>query len=316
VRDSDVLRDDLRRWSAAGLITDEQARAIEAAESARVAAAAPPATGRGRVPLVVEALGYVGGVLAVVAGFIAARELWPDMPRGAQEGFALAGCVVLLLGGAALRSSDEPAFRRLHSVLWTASAACLAAFVALYGDGETDDDTALVLAVALVAAAYLLLLQGWQPSGGPAVALSVALAVACAAAAHATGHEKSWEVGLTVWAFSLLWFGLAGQLRPLRPVSALQLSGVAGALVGAQLTMSRDLGHLLAAATVAAVIVAGVALERTELLALGTFGLLVAAPQTATRFLPDSVGAPVAVFLVGAGLIAVAVWLARRPGRR
>jgi hypothetical protein len=269
------------------------------------------------VPIVVEALGYVGGALAVVAGFIATADLWRDMSRGMLEGFAAAGCLVLLAGGAALRSADDPAFGRLRSVLWLLSAACLAAFAGLLGDDHSNDDAKLVMVVALIAAGYLLVLHLWHRSLLLVIALFVALAVAAGAFSLATSSDdEAWKVGLAVWLLSVVWVAGAGHVEALTPVDGVLLGGVGGAFVGAQLMMTRDLGHLVAIATVAAVIVAGTLLRRTWMLALGTLGVLVVVPQTATEFLPDSVGAPVAVFVVGAGLVAIAVWLARRPGRR
>jgi hypothetical protein len=317
VRDLEQLRADLRRWADAGLISGEQARAIEVAEAADEAEAAPaPADARGRIPLVVEALGYVGGVLAVVAGFFAAHELWPDMPRSAQEVFAAAGWLVLLAGGAALRPTTDPAFGRLRGVLWTGSAASLVALCGLFGEGHSDDDVGLVLVVALIAAAYLVVLQYWHPSMLPLAGLFVALAVASGAVADLAGYDDTWQIGLAVWLWALVWIAVVGRLRPLQPREVGYVWGVAGALFAVQLLMERDLGHVFALATVGAVLAAGVVLERTWLLALGTLGLLVTAPRSATEFLPDSVGAPIAVFVVGAGLIAAAVWLARRPGRK
>jgi hypothetical protein len=75
------LREQLAGWTARGLIDAEQAASIGAAEAARAAAAAAtPAAGETgaaarRLPLVVEALGYLGAVLAVIAGLTAARQL-------------------------------------------------------------------------------------------------------------------------------------------------------------------------------------------------------------------------------------------------
>jgi hypothetical protein len=316
VHDAEALRGDLRRWTAAGLITAEQAAAIEASETAVEPASAAPAKDGSRIPFVVEALGYVGGALAVVAGFIATADLWRDMSRGALEGFAAAGCLVLLAGGAALRSADDLAFGRLRSVLWLLSAACLTAFCALLGDDQSNDDEKLVVIVALITAAYLLALHLWHRSLLLVIALFVALAVAAGAFSVAIDDDDAWQVGLAVWLLAVVWSAAAGRVPGLSPVDGVWLSGIAGAFVGAQLMMTRDLGHLVAVVTVAAVIVAGTLLRRTWMLALGTLGVLVVVPQTATEFLPDSVGAPVAVFAVGAGLVAIAVWLARRPGRR
>ena len=141
------LRRHLDRWVAAGLIDDAQAARIEAAEAAwahipatapglpaeprppgeePAASQAPPPVSRG--PRAAEALGYAGGVLAMVAGFLMVRELWPGIPTGAELAFAAVACVALGAVGAALHATGDPAFRRLRSVLWLMSTASLAAF--------------------------------------------------------------------------------------------------------------------------------------------------------------------------------------------
>jgi hypothetical protein len=62
---------------------------------------------------------------------------------------------------------------------------------------------------------------------------------------------------------------------------------------------------------------AGVALRRVWLLVLGALGVIQVVPVTAVRYLPPSVGAPLALLTVGLVLIGAALWLARwwkRPG--
>jgi uncharacterized membrane protein YidH (DUF202 family) len=70
-------------------------------------------------------------------------------------------------------------------------------------------------------------------------------------------------------------------------------------------------GHVLALLTVAALLAAGVALRRVWLLGLGAYGIVQVVPQTAVRYLPESVGAPLALFAIGLVLLGVALWLAR-----
>jgi hypothetical protein len=68
---------------------------------------------------------------------------------------------------------------------------------------------------------------------------------------------------------------------------------------------------VLAAATVVGLLAAGVALRQVWVLALGALGVLLVVPQTAARYLPQSVAAPLAVFCVGLSLLGVALWLAK-----
>jgi hypothetical protein len=131
-------RDRLADWVARGLIDSGQAARIEA-----VQAVLPPVVGDGargaglvtaapgtevrRLPLVVEALGYLGIVVAVAAGIIAAWRRWPTVSAGGELAFAGAGAVVLLFAGVMVRTGDGPSLGRLRSVLWLTSTAGLAA---------------------------------------------------------------------------------------------------------------------------------------------------------------------------------------------
>ena len=72
----------LGRWVAEGWIEAGQAARIRAGEAARAQAAVPaPAESPRRAPLVVEALGYLGGLVAIVAGVVAVGQLWSSITR-------------------------------------------------------------------------------------------------------------------------------------------------------------------------------------------------------------------------------------------
>jgi uncharacterized membrane protein len=57
------------------------------------------------------------------------------------------------------------------------------------------------------------------------------------------------------------------------------------------------------------------ALRRVWVLALGALDVLLVVPQAASRYLPQSVAAPLAVFCAGLALLGVALWLARAHRR-
>jgi len=127
----------LGRWVAEGWIEAGQAARIRAGEAARAQAAAPggmavpaPAESPRRAPLVVEALGYLGGVIAIVAGVVAVDQLWPGIPTGAELAFAAAGTVV--------RAADVVALQR------ALAAAGLASTVSQDGSLRTEAEAALV----------------------------------------------------------------------------------------------------------------------------------------------------------------------------
>ena len=71
--------------------------------------------------LLAEALGYVGVVLALAGAAVGLAQGWEDLPVWARLAIPAAATGLLLLGGVLLRRQEEPAFRRLMSVLWVLS---------------------------------------------------------------------------------------------------------------------------------------------------------------------------------------------------
>jgi hypothetical protein len=117
---------------AAGLDADDMNSEVTKVPADEPSADEPSAVSR--VQLAAEALGYAGGVLTIAAAIYLARELWRDIPTGAELAFAAVACVALGAAGAALRAPSGPAVRRLRSVLWLMSTASLAAFTGVLAD--------------------------------------------------------------------------------------------------------------------------------------------------------------------------------------
>ena len=143
-----------------------------------------------------------------------------------------------------------------------------------------------------------------------AVFASAAIGVGTAVYRLGPGIEE-WGPGLGIWALSVLW-GVAVIRGHLPPAAAGYFAAGIGLLAGAQLTMQVAGGHVLAVATVAGLLAAGVLLRQAWLVALGAVGVLLFVPQTASRYLPASAAAPVAIFAAGVAMLGSAVWLARR----
>jgi hypothetical protein len=323
------LRKHLDRWVAEGLIDTAQATRIETAETpaagspagrppaagspaAGSPAAAAPATGS-RAPLVAEALGYAGGVLAIAAGLYLVRDFWPHLSTGAVLAFAAAACAALGAGGAAVRATSDPALRRLRSVLWLLSTVSLAAFAGTLADqvwGFGPASTTLV--TAAVSAAYGAAL--WRRTRAVLQHLAVFASLAVLAGTVVARLDPglgAWGPGLAIWALSVLW-GVAVMRGYLPPGATGYFAPGVGVLAGAQLTMQVAAGYVLALATVAGLLAAGVLLRQAWLVVLGALGVLLVTPQVATRYLPMSAATPVAIFVVGVVLVGSAVWLARR----
>jgi hypothetical protein len=291
-----MLQEKLSRWATAGLITEDQSKRILAYE-----AAAAKQEER-RVPLIVEALGYLGAALAVIAVLILAQEFW-------------AVTIGLLVAGWVLRNSPLEAIRRLAGFLWFfAVVGAGFSFGILSVDGlDTSDETALLVGSA-AAAAIAFLLWRFRTQSLQQVAFAAGLWMALIGLfLVAEWPEEAYGLGL--WALGTVWLFLTwGTL--IRPVlTGYALGGVAS-LIGVQLLAVDERGWplLLGVLVAGLLIVASVTLRQIILLAIGSAGVFIFVPQVVFHFFGDSLGAPVALLISGAALIAGAVALARLMG--
>lgn len=308
--DSDAgraLREQLARWTDAGLIDAAQAGRIEAAELAR----APEAPHR-RLPLVAEVLGYVGAFIALVAAGIAVRQFWRTVPPGVELAFAAVAGTGLTVAGGMLRTGADPAFARLRGVLWLLATASATAFVAVLTHSFlrlSGSNVALLSEAAWLACAVPFF---WRNRSSLAHLAVFAGAVALAE----TGLNRidpgvhAWGVGLVLWVLSALWGSVVyrGYLVP-RTIGL--VAGGVGVLVGAGLTMEVAAGQALAVLTVAGLLALGIVSRRVLLIGIGAVGTAWVVPDTAGRYLPGLVVAPLAVAVVGLVLLGIALWLAR-----
>jgi hypothetical protein len=312
----------LTRWVDEELIDAEQAARIEAAEAAEPVPGEPPARTSRRpslsgpadyVPLVVEALGYLGSALAVIAAVIAVDQLWPDIPVAAQLMFAGIAAVALGVTGAAIRTDGDPAFRRLRSVLWLMSTAGTAAFMSLLAARiwHVSPEGSTVVAAA-VTTGYAAVLLWHTPSPVQHLAAFLAAAVAVGSGiAWIDADVPDWASGVGVWSLAALWLP-AVRRGLLRPRATGYLTASIGLLTGAVLTMEVAAGRFLALGTAAGLLLVGVLARRVWLLALGAVGVIMVVPQIAVLYLPGSAGTPLSLFVVGLALLGGAIWLARQ----
>ena len=112
----DLLEEQLDRWKAAGLIDDQQWAEITKYERQHGPGMELPTR---RVPVIAEALGYLGAALAAAAVmFFAINQWkeWSDVTRVVVLGTAT---LAAFAAGWATRTSEEPAIRRFSNVLLT-----------------------------------------------------------------------------------------------------------------------------------------------------------------------------------------------------
>ncbi|WP_026454385.1 DUF2157 domain-containing protein [Saccharomonospora iraqiensis] len=308
-RHGDNLTDRLDRWVAHGLLTREQADRILAAE--RESTETAEETGRTPSP-VAEALGYVGGVLVLVATGLVAGRYWSELGVAGRLSVAFGAAALLLAAGASLRPRLGETGRRLRAVCWLLSAAAVALGTALLGEDVLDlpGEVTPVLAAA-VTACYAAALWPLSREIPQQAAVVVALAVTAGTATALLPGSTTAVTGLAVWGVGTAWvlLGWGGLVTPRSPTWVL---GGGVVIVGSLLMLDPAWGTGVALGTAAALVAAGVWQRDLLLLAIAAVATLVAVPATLDRFFPDTLTAPLALLATGALLIVGALYTARR----
>jgi hypothetical protein len=313
----------LARWTAAGLLTTDEAAAIATFESsgeqsvpeapAGEGAIRPPQVSR-RIPVVAEALGYLGGVLAVTGLALVVARYWPDLRMAVRLVLSATGAGALLLAGQLVHPDRDVALERLRGFAWVASTACAALFagvVAVDGlDAEAPKTIVLAASAAVLGESGLLWL--WRGRQLPFQQLTLFAAASVFAGSAIAPAMGTGAVGIAVW--------LAGVGFVVVGIRRLAPSPLIGDLVGG---LSMGIGALMtvaawdeavlpfvvatAAALLAVALVPGAAPDRSDQLCLGIIGAITgmqAAPGAIGYFAQDAgVTTGVVVWLAGIGLL-------------
>ena len=314
----------LEQWVGAGLISHDQAAAIVAFELARqVPPPQVPAVPGGvvpggrahrRTPAVAEALGYVGGVLAVVGVALVVHRAWADLGSGGR--LAVSATVALALAGAGLAIDERrsTAMARLRAVLWLGSSAGVALFMVvgtvdvLGSRAPATGAAAAAIGVALESCAF----RWWDTR--PVQQATFGLAVVVGAGAIAAELAASGPVGLTVWALGAVFVGIGVAHRGPLPLLTLGMGSMATE-VGAGIVASSwtAAGLLLAVGTGLGLLALAAAEQspigrtgRVVVGVVGGLGLLEAGPG-AIGYFADQAGAAtgLVVWVVGVVLLEI-----------
>ena len=299
-------------WVADQLITAEQADRILVRGD--VAVQAPPAVPKRpheRASLVVEALGYLGGVIILVASVLIASLYWDEV--GTTVRLAIVGGVaaVLLAAGLAVPERLEDVGIRFRSVLWLLSTGAFAGFLGLLGADALDmagKDVFLLVSAGAAVHAGSLWLIGRTPV--QQVAMMAGAMLTAAALTNELGVSDALP-GFAVWGVALIWLllGWGGVLEPRRFVMVL---GAAAMFIGAMTTIPTYGGIALALVTAAAVVATAVLFRDLLLLAVGAVGTLLVLPSSVVELFPGDLAAPIALLVVGALLVGAGLFIARR----
>jgi hypothetical protein len=295
----------LERWVGAGIISADQADRI------RADVATMPSGGRPKgASLVAEAVGYLGGVIVLVGLGLVVGWFWNDLSTAARIGLAGGVAVAMLVAGAYVPGRLGPTGARLRAVLWAASSVALFSCLVVVGDDglSWDEDRVLLLAAGgtAIVSAVLWRLHRRLPQH---IVVLVSLTIAASAGTALVTEAYPWS-GLAIWAVGTVWLGLS--LADLLPRRAGTVLGAIGAVIGAVVVVGEGWGTALALVTVAALVLAAVALRDLALLGVGSVGTLIVLPIVVDRYFPGVL--PAALSLVGVGLLLVvtAVFVSRR----
>ncbi|MGD9530358.1 DUF2157 domain-containing protein [Pseudonocardia sp.] len=311
---ADPLADRLARWVRMELITDEQARRILEAEEGGGPAQAPARA----VSPVAEALGYVGGVLVLVAAVTLTGRYWTELPVGGRIAIALVAAALLLGIGAAVPQAHD-AGRRLRAVTWTLSVVALGFGVGVLTDEAMQLRSEVhVMLTGAACAAYAGVLWWRLRVALLHLVLAAAVFVTVGAATALLPGDDGEVAGLAVWGAGVAWLLLGwGDLLP--PWQAADVAGAAAVIVGAAVTLDEYWGPAPALLTMVGLVAAGVAVRDLWLTGAGTVATLTLVPALSQKWFPDTLAAPITLLVAGALLVTLAVrgiGRARRGGRR
>ncbi len=294
-RGNPALEASLAAWRSAGLIGADQADAIRAFEHAATigrSASSAPATPRRRIPVVAEALGYLGGMLGVIGLVLLTARSWDDIGTTGRLLVTGGAMVALTVAGMMVPHRGEPALERLRGFVWAGATASGALAGGVFAKDVLDADwvPSMVLGAAVVATTLSLVL--WWQHDRP-VQQTTFLVGALVTMGTATAEFADPAVaGLMVWALGGIILA-AGLMRRTTAPALTVAVGAAGAVVGAMITITDDQGSGLLFSlltTGALVALAGSAhpvlssADRVVLTVVGAMGTVQTLPQTIVWF--------------------------------
>lgn len=302
----------LGRGVEVGIISADQARRLMLNVAAPAGDARIGQEGL-RQPVLVEALGYVGGAVVVAGCLLIASQVWSDLTTVWRlVVLGLAACGLLAGGWAAPRNGVG---ERLRAVLFLAATVASAGFLGVLADEALDlaaDDVALFTSAGTAAVAGGLWWRNRRMLQQIAMMASLAVLAGMVVDRLPAPTEAS---GLGVLGIGLVWavLGWGGRLEPGRIALVL---GSATAILGAMITAEADAGVWLTLAVIVLVLAWAVVVGDLLLLGVASVGALLNLPRAIGRWFPDSASAGLAVVTVGTALLVLAVVISRRGSRR
>jgi hypothetical protein len=280
-------------------------------------AAEPAAVGKQgsrRIPLLTEAVAYVGAVLLLAGAIAAIGQRWNGIGDWGHVGVLAGAAAFFLLAGILVRRVREPAIQRLAGVVWFLSVACaggavgFATYNVYRGTGAV---TVLAVGVGVTMYAAALWLVRRRAMQNAALFAGLVIAICGTIVTVGPGPAPALAFALPLWGFGLGWAGLGWQ-RHVEPIGVTIPCGVLLALIAPSLATGEDgWVYAIGIATAAAAMAASIPLRNTPLLALGTLAMFGYVTSAVVRYFHRSLGVPAALAITGVLILGLAVLSAR-----
>lgn len=266
--------------------------------------------------IVVEALAYFGGLIAVIALGLILGTLWESMSFAARVAFAGVVTLALLGAGLAVPADRSDAGHRLRAVLWAGGTFAFAATTVLVLSEGLDWSGEQRIAIATAALTTVLAAVLWRlhPTPLQHAITFAALLVTIGTAVSEWAQPDFWPAALAVWVASLIWAVLS-HLEVIRPRAVGLVVGSAGLVVGSMMLQEQSWGSFVAIGTILAIVGVAVLERRMSLFVIGAIGTFSVLPRAMDTWFPGVLAAAIALLVAGLGLVGVAVYIARH-GRR
>ena len=273
-----------------------------------------------RISLLMEAIGYIGTILVLAGAVAYAQQHWTDTSEAARLAILAVATVVFLGVGIFVRSSTEPALRRLAAVTWAVSVAAFAGAAGMVNLLLDTTGKTPFLTIATATAAYAVVLWVLHRHG---VQQAVAFGAACVGVASIVNYvitdASGWMIVLPLWAMGVAW-AAAGWLRRVDPWFVAFPLGLLVALIApATFEQPSALRFGLGIATATAVMLFGVVLKLPPALAMGSVAELGFVIGAVTYYFGDTLGVPASLAIAGLLILVMAAaaarwhWFGRRP---
>lgn len=262
-----------------------------------------------------EALGYLGGALAIIGLALLVGRHWGDIGTAGRLILSAVAAAGLFGAGALVHDSAEPALDRLRQALWLVSTAATALFAGVVAEDllGVGRDTGVAAVSAAAVALQSGLLWRWR-----APLVQQATCLIGVSVVVGTGVSALWSpgpAGIALWLLGAAYLAIGLRRLIVAPllavgVGALTMVAGAGTIMGdwQGAGLLAILGTGLGLATLAGV--DGPVRGRDDRIVLGAIGgvaLLQAIPSTLGYFVPDAgIVTGLAVWMAGIVLTAVA----------